>query len=90
MSDPTQPAQIVVNPSSTPTTLETSAGQLIPLLAGALVAYAHFSNQDALALAPILMALASWGWRVWRARSNHQKLIVTADASPNFVAVVNR
>lgn len=87
MSDPTQ-TPIVVNPSSTPTTIETSAGQLIPLLAGVLATYAHLSNQDALALAPILLALASWGWRVWRARSNHAKLVVTAHASPDAVAVV--
>lgn len=79
---------IVVNSSNTPTTVSAAVGQMIPVVATMVAAYAHLQRADVVVLLSGAVVIANALWRVWVARHNHARLVTTALASPDSIAQV--
>lgn len=88
MPDPTIDKPIVVGTSTLPTTLAAALRYGISLLGTFLVARGYVDADNVDGILTMLVTIATVAYGLFKTRQNRAKLIITAGASPNKVAVV--
>jgi hypothetical protein len=82
------PTPIIVNASNVPTAVETTIGQILPLLGGAVVSAGWVTGSEWATIAGFIPVAVSLGWRLYRAIGSHNQKKTLAAAAPNSVGVV--
>jgi Na+/H+ antiporter NhaC len=90
MADTQNSEVITVRSSPVGMQVETTVGQLVPLIGGVVLAFGVLTPTKWAAIAAILPIAANYGWRIYSTLRRHNAMVALADAAPDSVGQVLR
>lgn len=88
MTDLESTPPVLVNDSSAPAQWSAAAGQIAPVVGGAIIAFGLLSPAKVTALIGLVPIVVNLVARVYFAWQNHERLKIAAHAAPDSVAQV--